>query len=55
MSTELVFQLITALMAGAFAGLGAYMAIRIEIAVMTEKLDRTIEDLDHLKSKLGEL
>ena len=55
MSVDTLISLGTSLMVGIFAGLGSYVAVRVEIAVLTEKIDRTVQDLDHLKSKLGEL
>ena len=55
MSTEFLLTLGSSAMVGIFSGLGTYVAVRVEIAVLTEKVTRMSWDLDHLKSKLGEL
>ena len=50
-----LLQLFSVLIAGLLGGGGAFMAIKIELAVMHQRLERIEKDYERMRSVLGEL
>lgn len=53
-ATTLIPVILSAAISGALAGIGAYVAIRVEIAVVKHRMDRADEDRRDLKVDIGD-